>query len=139
MSVDLSNLEEGDTVVFRSGGEEVVKHKYRGCSEGITMIGFPSGHHDAYYFDGRYKRDVECHHDIVEIFYRPFNWKNVKRGMAFRSPDDPLTLYYVGDCLCPSGEDNGDDAVFCYDIENKRHTVQSKHKLKRSNKIDIKE
>jgi len=87
--IDLSKLEVGDTVKFRCGGEEKVMCIRACLSSGANHskafnLSFNVSNKDITTFE----IDGECQLyrsflDIIEIIPKPFDWKDVKQGMAF--------------------------------------------------------
>ena len=98
MEVDLSTLEEGQTVKFRCGGEAVVEtvDKTISISDGIYHLHFEGYGFDGFYKNGEHEISTEpSPFDIIEIIPKPFDWKDVKPGMAFLD-NNKKPVWYVG-------------------------------------------
>lgn len=88
MEVDLNTLEEGWTVKFRCGGEAVV-----GKKDGNVLFLGGYAHDLCFHEDGRYLTPGPCPFDIIEIIPKPFDWEDVKPGMAFKCRDNKSRRY----------------------------------------------
>lgn len=90
MEVDLSKLEAGQTVKFKCGGESVIKSvSFRYNTEYWLYM---SGYSCVVRYEGRSGLCIQSPMlDIIEIIPKPFDWKDVKPGMAFF---DKLDVYF---------------------------------------------
>ena len=97
MIVDLGKLEVGHTVKFRNGGEDIVARMEDSRNVTWITIWF-EGYSDDSCRISRSKSGAvfgakEQPFDIIEVIPKPFDWKDVKRGMAFRYRDN--IVYYI--------------------------------------------
>lgn len=83
--VDLTKLKAGDTVEFRCGGKAVVEKcvMFPDIENvvNITFKGDPTCR--GYHQHGDYHYPRKSVIDIINIIPKPFDWKDVKPGMAF--------------------------------------------------------
>lgn len=102
--IDLSKAKAGDTVHFRCGGQAVIKD---------VVVVHPAGSMNSYrnkiHFEGdtypdeklyqdcgtRKGTSVTTRFDIISITPKPFDWKEVKAGMAFYTNPKDIE-YFVG-------------------------------------------
>lgn len=96
-AVDLSKAKAGDKVKFRCGGEAVIEklkapdalgfpeHKvvFADCDDGFSH----------YHKSGKITHDMLHPFDIIAIEPKPFDWKDVKPGMAFEGPFSGVKFY----------------------------------------------
>lgn len=109
--VDFSKVKKGDIICFRDGSRTIALDNCildKNPSFYSVKIDMPNGQ---YYTISRTKHgsfELEKYNrldnkDVVEIIPCPFNWSNVKRGMAFIISKHlyhqlySRILYYVGD------------------------------------------
>ncbi len=111
MEVDLSKLEEGQTVKFRCGGEAVVDYVFElpGCTPEyryrIEFVGFDHYKSEPYLKSGHGDGTlVLAPHDIIEVIPTPFDWDTVTAGMAFRCEDRCMYWYSGIDVNARKGE-----------------------------------
>lgn len=114
--VDLGKVKSGDTVVFNTGNSRVVDRIYPRVKEAIDNQFFVL----SFAVKEDYNTEVDFHRSgyavglagivfITEIIpAQPFNWGDVKRGMAFKRQTCKDTVYhYIGWSL-----NNGDYGIF---------------------------
>lgn len=102
--VDLSMAQIGDTAVLRSGGKAVITliDRCRGEGPEDWNIRFGGPCEYLYCEGGAFMPSGYEPMDIIAIEPKPFDWKDVEPGMAFRrhSEDNSRRLiYYVGPYL----------------------------------------
>jgi hypothetical protein len=89
MSVDLSELKAGDSVVFRSGEKALVNYirasDYEGFKIYFFMIGngLPISFSDDYYKSGIIQFSDESDNDIVDIIHNVKKWTDEDMKIAF--------------------------------------------------------
>lgn len=94
-AVDLSKAQAGDTVKFRCGGEAEIQAITFGtgeCHEAEIRIAFAW---TKYFNDGSFHREPHPF-DIIAIEPKPFDWKDVKPGMAFTREGREGVFIFVG-------------------------------------------
>lgn len=153
MKVDLSKLEIGDTVHFRNKGIAVVSEIKEGdCEEFTYLIRLETFHAfaslEAWSFTSEGEcgqgTEGECIFDIIRVEHKPFDWKDVKHGMAFVVHSyGHITLipgnivWYIGQNL----EKEFSDCIICCSAKNScanSLTSVNQGKLTRSPENDIK-
>lgn len=90
--VDLSNAKAGQIAHFRCGGKAEISRKFSGINLGVEscVINYQS--------DGRYGGILSgSPFDIIRLEDPPFDWKDVKPGMAFLRHGE--IFYYVAEHL----------------------------------------
>lgn len=96
--IDMSKLQVGDIVHFRSGGSAIVD-SVRSTITG-SVINFTNYGAGNYTFDsdGSWNSNNRQLLDIVKITPKSFDWSIAERGMAFRYRDMPNspTLFFIG-------------------------------------------
>ena len=85
--VDYSKIRAGDTVKFRCGGSAVVQEGY--FFGHAAKLKF-AGSDDSIHYDLTHHRTSVF--DVVEVIPKPFEWKDLKPGMAFKYREQ--TVYY---------------------------------------------
>lgn len=140
--INLNNLKKGATVKLRCGGEAVVSKIYKTSSPNAFNLVFNNGNSTlTWYNDGIKQLNMDWL-DIIEIIPAPFDWDNVKAGMAFISSHQAS----VGDVLifdCHSNFKNNLDGGDCVIVaennfwDSTERTVYSKEFLKRAPEYDI--
>lgn len=97
-NVDLSTLKPGQIVKLRCGGEFELKDNASRSGDWIDLI-FKMGDknfHNSWNKDGSFTVSLGHHPlDIVEIIPLPFDWADVKPGMAFLQYPNKV-VWYVG-------------------------------------------
>jgi len=100
--VDLSKLQAGDTVHFRCGGSAVVRGMFKGGD--VFTVSFDYDDYGInWHSDGKYYLEGSSLIDIMRIEPKPFDWADVKAGMAFKCPAGRNVYYYI--CTCWGVED----------------------------------
>lgn len=98
MTVDLSELKSGDTVHFRCGGSAEIKEVIKCIGAGYNLIFDDIQYvHTSWDIDGT-KQCSQKIFDIIRIEPKPFDWSEVKRGMAFEHVNKSV-YRYIGDSL----------------------------------------
>lgn len=103
MSVDLSKARKGDKVRFRCGGGAVIAEIHpTGTAANSYRARFDISEIDYFYSPaGLWTRTDTTVFDIIAIEPAPFDWKDVRPGMAFLYKSKPWV--YAGECLYVDG------------------------------------
>jgi len=116
--IDLNKVKEGDAVKFRCGGEAVVREinkpgsnsyvvRFNDYEDYASSLFQPNGvKHNRSIFTTPF--------DIIEIIPAPFDWADVKAGMAFEN--EAGEIYYFR----------------CLDFESDTFVIASTHNIKAS-------
>lgn len=86
--VDLSTLEQGDTVIFRDGQKALVNHVIECSSDYFTVFLFMIDRGRPIHIERDYRKDGVCtaftyNPQIVEIIKNPKQWSNSDMKAAF--------------------------------------------------------
>lgn len=106
--IDMSKAKIGDTVKFRCGGEAVISKKAGTYYEFEGYAASKYGRDNHWPETGAFLYPIEGRSmfDIIAIIPKPFDWKDVKPGMAFRHASNGTLWYYVGRNLSKHGISN---------------------------------
>ncbi len=99
MTIDLSKAKAGDVVKFFCGVTDTITYAGNFTLEpGARRFEFEKYAAETFHSDGRpWVGAMNSTHRIVSITPKPFNWHDVKAGMAFISDElPPSPLWYVG-------------------------------------------
>ncbi len=92
--VDLSKARSGQIAHFRCGGNAKIKY-YSGNVGDKFGIGF-DGLTTVFFKDGAYGCSQNSPFDIIRLEDPPFDWKDVKPGMAFKITNFNDIYVYIG-------------------------------------------
>lgn len=96
MTVDLSKAKPGMIAKFRCGGQAVIdKTHYKELTHSYAFWFKGLDSNENYFEDGMVHPSSHKLLDIIALEEPPFDWKDVKPGMAFRDGGN-YKLYYIG-------------------------------------------